>query len=198
LGDRAVFDALRLDPYYRWLAGRFPEARDRLNQLVRSVLDHALAVVHADFSPKNILIHSEGLLLVDYETGHFGDPAFDLGFFLSHLVLKSLKQAPRHDGCLKLTESFWLAYWEELGAMPEAERGELESRAIWNVAGCAWARIDGKSPVDYLDDASRREWVRQLARDWLLFPGARWSDFLADLRQRFEDFTTEDAGSEVR
>ena len=51
-----------------------------------------------------------GLMMVDFETGHFGDPAFDLGFFLSHLMLKAVQAAPGHEPYLDLTTQFWAAY----------------------------------------------------------------------------------------
>jgi len=41
---------------------------------------HRICLVLADFSPKNILITDQGIHLVDFETAHYGDPAFDLGF----------------------------------------------------------------------------------------------------------------------
>jgi len=51
-----------------------------------------------DYSPKNILAHSAGFTLVDYETAHLGDPTMDLGFFLSHLILKGAQAAYRKRG----------------------------------------------------------------------------------------------------
>ena len=49
--------------------------------------------------------------------------------------------------------------------------GVDEKRMLWNLAGCMLARIDGKSPVEYLA-ASQQALVRQLARDWILQPPA--------------------------
>ena len=91
--DREIFRQLRLDPYYAATARAFPEAKDDFAALIASVENHRRSLVHADFSPKNLLVSAEGIMLVDYETGHFGDPAFDLGFFLSHLVLKAFYHA---------------------------------------------------------------------------------------------------------
>ncbi len=76
-------------------------------------------LVLADFSPKNILVHARGLTLVDFETAHAGDPAFDLGFFLSHLLLKAVRAAPDHEPYLALTQSFRDAY---LGRYDAARR----------------------------------------------------------------------------
>jgi len=132
LGDRTIFDELRLDPYYRTLARSFPGDAPHLERLIESVLAHRRSLVHADFSPKNLLVYSGGLLLVDFETGHYGDPAFDLGFFLSHLVLKAVYHAPDHEKYLALTEIFWSAYqaglrlgptrWHEQGRLSRGSR----------------------------------------------------------------------------
>ncbi len=195
LDDRRVFDELRLDPYYRTIARRFPQWATHLAQLVDSVWGRRLCLVHADFSPKNLLVYAggRGLMMVDFETGHYGDPAFDLGFFLSHLMLKAFYHAPRHEPLLQLTERFWAAYRETLvghvSNVPTAGRHvgnvphDLERHAILNFAGCAWARLDGKSPVEYLTDPSRRDQVRSLCHDLLAQPPAVWDDVLAQCRE---------------
>jgi 5-methylthioribose kinase len=135
--------------------------------------------VHADFSPKNLLVHGDGLLMVDFESGHYGDPAFDLGFFLSHLVLKACLKAPAHAAYLELTEVFRQAYCGQMSAtIPAAALSELWSRGVRNFALCAWARLDGKSPVEYLSDERRREAMRGLCRA-LLERGVRtWPEAL--------------------
>jgi 5-methylthioribose kinase len=123
-------------------------------------------------------------MLVDFETGHFGDPAFDLGFFLSHLVLKAFYHAPRHEPLLTLTTSFWRAYEGVMAPLAgRAEYGSLVRRAVEHFAGCALARLDGKSGVDYLDDASRRAAVRRLCRQLLAAPPANWDEVLTVVRQ---------------
>lgn len=186
LDDRSIFDELRLDPYYRALARACPDAAAALDRLVSSVWQHRRSLVHADFSPKNLLVYDGGLLLVDFETGHYGDPAFDLGFFLSHLVLKAAFHAPRHEACLQLTERFWQAYRRQLmGVIGDAEWAALEGRAVQNLAGCAWARLDGTSKIDYLSDPRRRDTVRALCRRILDHPPAHWDEVLALCRLRF-------------
>ena len=187
LDDRKIFDELRLDPYYRTLARTFPDDAPALNGLIDSVLENRRSLVHADFSPKNLLVYEGGLLLVDFETGHYGDPAFDLGFFLSHLMLKAVYHAPGHEPYLKLTEVFWKAYRTELELPIGAEAcRDLECRAVLNFAGCAWARLDGTSKIDYLVDAMRRENARHFCRALLHDPLADWPAVLAAFRERFE------------
>ena len=154
LADTLVFDQLRIDPFYRTVAQVYPDLEPRLRALIASMAaDPETTFVHADFSPKNILVHAGGLTLVDFETAHAGDPAFDLGFFLSHLLLKAFRAAPAGASpYLDLIRTFRNAYRQRTGADPGGDRAR---RAHLHVAACALARVDGKSPVDYLDDRAR-------------------------------------------
>jgi 5-methylthioribose kinase len=179
IGDRTLFDQLRVDPYYRTLAVERNETKPAVERLIASLAAHPRCLVHADFSPKNMLLFSGGALLVDFETGHYGDPAFDLGFFLSHLMLKAYLKAPRHAPYVALTEAFQTAYDTVLRAtVPEGERADLWQRGVQNFAGCAWARLDGKSPVEYLCDEPRRETVRGLCREIFNTRPANWPEVL--------------------
>jgi len=106
--------------------------------------------------------------LIDYEVGHYGDPAFDLGFFASHLVLKAFYRAPNQGPYLDLLAKFWRQYRADLAPRTgNAELLELEQRAVWNTAGCLLARLHGKSPIDYLQAADRRAAVERLAESFL-------------------------------
>ncbi|MEX2188563.1 MAG: phosphotransferase [Pirellulales bacterium] len=173
LGDTSLFDALRIDPYYRRIASVHSDLRPHVDRLVDSLSTNARALVHADFSPKNLLVSQSGgemqLMMVDFETGHFGDPAFDLGFFLSHLTLKAIHHAPRHEPLLALADRFWTSYAETMREDTTLdgqsdERQSLADRAMQHLAGCVIARIDGKSPVEYLVEPARRETARSFGR----------------------------------
>lgn len=188
LGDRTLFDQLRVDPYYRTLAAVRGDAQPAIEDLIDSLEAHPLTLVHADFSPKNLLVSAEGLLMVDFETGHFGDPAFDLGFFLSHLVLKSCLKIPDHGRYLALTTAFAEAYDQTI--LPTIGPGALAAlwaRGIQNLAGCAWARLDGKSPVDYLGDSRRRELVREACREIFQARPATWPQVVSLITARLSE-----------
>jgi 5-methylthioribose kinase len=146
--DTSVFDQLRIDPFYRRVAQVHPDLECDLADLIASMAAVSeKTFVHADFSPKNILVHRRGLMLVDFETAHAGDPAFDLGFFLSHLLLKAFRAQAGAPAYFDLTRSFWVAYRAQAGS----DQARV-ARAVRHAAGCALARIDGKSPVDYRGD----------------------------------------------
>ncbi|GIX03768.1 MAG: aminoglycoside phosphotransferase [Planctomycetaceae bacterium] len=167
-GDWSLFDELRIDPFYRHLARNHPAQAPLLNYLIDQMSRHRHCLVLADFSPKNILCYVGGPTLVDFETAHWGDPAFDLGFFLSHLLLKaSLNRAPQQAVALVL-ETFMTTYLQTLESFADntACRGML-SRVPGHLAACMWARIDGKSPVDYLDSDNLRVRLRLRAQAWL-------------------------------
>lgn len=173
VGDRQYFDALRLDPYYRQVARVHPDLSSAIDGLIQSLAEHPRCLVHGDFSPKNLLVDGDRLTLIDFEVGHYGDPAFDLGFFLSHLVLKAAAAPVRMPGTpsaayRELTRQFWRGYEERLRpAIGQAEYDALRARARQNLAGCLLARIDGKSRIDYLNDPDTRATIRHAAREWL-------------------------------
>ncbi len=178
LGDRTFFDDLRIEPFYRHVISTHSALQPRLEQLIDSIEDHCLALVHGDFSPKNLLVFGSQLMLVDFEVGHYGDPAFDVGFFLSHLVLKSLRaefERPNEGRpLLDLTVQFWDAYRTRMmRRLDTVQYSQLVRRAIQHFAGCTIARVDGKSPVDYLQTETQ-EVVRRLATELLTSDVATW------------------------
>jgi 5-methylthioribose kinase len=133
-------------------------------------------LVLGDFSPKNILVHSRGLTLLDFECAHAGDAAFDLGFFLSHLVLKTIQKTLSDPGSgaqyAAVCNDFLSAYLDRR-SLAAAAQADLVRRTCAHTAACCWARVDGKSPVEYLDTHGRsvarsfgRETLRAAPRNW--------------------------------
>jgi 5-methylthioribose kinase len=151
--ERSFFESLRLEPYYAYAAGQAPAAAGFLDALIRDTLACRITLVHGDYSPKNILIYKNRLVLLDHEVIHFGDPAFDLGFSLTHFLSKAhhLPELWREftEGALE----YWRVYAETLGALPWA--ADLEQRAVRHTLGCLLARVAGRSPLEYLDVAER-------------------------------------------
>jgi 5-methylthioribose kinase len=168
--DRQVFVELRVDPFYRHVARVHPRVAGAIDALVDEMWRTRVCLVHADYSPKNVLLvdseqHGASITLVDFETAHYGDPAFDLGFFLSHLMLKAVRAGSGADAYLRLAQTFWERYsTANADLVNEAgfERADLERRVVAHLAGCSLARVDGTSPVDYLPQSSQRELVRSV------------------------------------
>ncbi len=182
--DRSVFEELRVAPFYRHLADKFDDVRPEIDAMIANMSAHSHCLVLGDFSPKNILIIDQEIVLVDFETGHRGDPVFDLGFFLSHLLLKTVLHADRFDHYTDLTRGFWAAYLAGIASLDTAawHPDTLQRRTIPHLACCMWARIDATSPVDYLPHEPQRALVRNFSRRLLQNPPATWDNLLAELQ----------------
>ncbi len=172
LADTTVFDELRIEPFYRTIVRVHPDLAQPIDDLIDAMAHPPdKTFVHADFSPKNILVHRRGLTIVDFETAHAGDPAFDIGFFLSHISLKGFRAADAEGKAFALVAPFWDGYHSEAGP----GHPDLSSRVTRHAAACMLARVDGTSPVDYLTDDERAR-VRLVAREILLRPSLELED----------------------
>jgi 5-methylthioribose kinase len=163
--DRTVFVQLRVDPFYRRVQERRPEVAAAVQPIIDEMLTRQEALCHGDYTPKNMLTHDQGFMLVDYETAHFGDPTMDLGLFLTHLLLKAVRRPELAADYFALIMACWRSYCRQVRFRPVAE---LERRSVAHWGACLLARIDGTSPVEYLPDDRRREVVRRLGRAILL------------------------------
>jgi 5-methylthioribose kinase len=173
--DRTVFVQLRVDPFYRRIQERRPEVTVLVAPLIDRLMSARDALCHGDYSPKNILTHEHGFTLVDYETAHLGDPTMDLGFCLSHLLLKAVKRCHDRQRHFELMRRFWQGYAAETSFLPLVE---LQARGIEHCAVCLLARIDGTSPVEYLPEEPKREAVRRLGRRMLEERPRQWGEVL--------------------
>jgi 5-methylthioribose kinase len=154
--DRSFFESLRLEPYYAYSAQQTPAAAGFLDSLIRETRACATTLVHGDYSPKNVLIHEGRLVLLDHEVIHFGDPAFDLGFALTHLLSKAHHIPGLRRDFVAAAGNFWDIYFDALGGPEWA--AELEPRAVRHTLACLLARVAGRSPLEYLRPDER---VRQ-------------------------------------
>ncbi|MEP6715299.1 MAG: phosphotransferase [Terriglobia bacterium] len=156
--DQTVFEELRVDPYYRFTSGRHPEVAHYFLDLIERSATRRVSLVHGDFSPKNLLIDGGEVWAIDWEVVHFGDPAFDVAFLWTHLLLKSI-YLPRHAATFAaLAEAFTRAL--RAGLPPAA--GWVCDAALEHLPALLLARVDGKSPAEYLD-ADMRNSARALA-----------------------------------
>jgi aminoglycoside phosphotransferase (APT) family kinase protein len=164
--DRSFFESLRLEPYYRYAAQQVPEAADFLEELIADTYATRQALVHGDFSPKNVLVHRGRLVLLDHEVIHFGDPAFDLGFSLTHFLSKAHHLLDNRDQFASATLDYWNTYIQNVSDVPWVI--SLERRAVRHTMGCLLARVAGRSPLEYLDTDERayqRSAVLRLTRN---------------------------------
>jgi aminoglycoside phosphotransferase (APT) family kinase protein len=178
-GDQTVFDQLRLDPYYRTTAARHPDLAPHFDQLMRESSARRVSVVHGDWSPKNFLVTAGTIMAIDFEVVHFGDPAFDTAFLLNHLLLKSFYRPEWSREVAALALRFWQVYQAGI----PAESDWIEAATLAHLGCLLLARVDGKSPAEYITAPSLREEIRGFARNLILAPPARVSDVF-ELAQR--------------
>ena len=165
--------AIRLEPYLVATARQHPDLSTILLKLVETTAATHLALVHGDVSPKNIVIGPHGPVFLDAECAWYGDPAFDLAFCLNHLLLKCLWRPPFAARYLQSFQALYSSYLEHTTWEPIAE---IETRTATLLPGLLLARIDGKSPVEYIDIESDKNRVRRSAKMLLLNPPARLSE----------------------
>jgi aminoglycoside phosphotransferase (APT) family kinase protein len=178
----AIFHAIRLEPYLVATARAHPDLRNELLQLAERTGATKRCLVHGDVSPKNILVTPRGPVFLDAECAWYGDPAFDLAFCLNHLLLKCVWVPRSRDGFLQCFDSLAGSY---LSQVRWEDAQGLESRAATLLPGLLLGRIDGKSPVEYLDEAQRAR-VRTLARQMLFHPAST----LQNLRDAWQESST--------
>jgi aminoglycoside phosphotransferase (APT) family kinase protein len=155
------FIQLRIDPYLTTVGERHPDLQATIEAESQRLASTRECLVHGDFSPKNIMIGGERMVLLDCEVGWYGDGAFDVAFLLTHLLLKALYHAPRQIGLDEMCWVFWRRYGEEADGV--LDMTSLEGRVARLLPMLMLARVDGKSPVEYLqaEDAERvRRFVR--------------------------------------
>jgi aminoglycoside phosphotransferase (APT) family kinase protein len=146
------FYALRLEPYLVETSRVHHELADVLLGLVRRTAQTRRVLVHGDVSPKNILIGPQGPVLIDAECAWFGDPAFDVAFCLNHFFLKAAHMPQHLNALMRCVSTMTLAYLEHVDWEPHSQ---LEARVASLLPGLTLARIDGKSPIEYLDGPTR-------------------------------------------
>jgi len=162
------FRQLRIDPYLVTTGDRHPRLRALFHEEAERLANTNLCLVHGDYSPKNILIGPERMVVLDCEVAWFGDPAFDVAFLLNHLFLKALHVQKSASACLGLADLAWSTYISGLGA--EQQDG-LEARVCRLLPMLMLARVDGKSPVEYLTDGAKQDLTRTFVAEILSSDG---------------------------
>jgi aminoglycoside phosphotransferase (APT) family kinase protein len=174
-----LFHALRIEPYLLHTSTRHPGLASHLAELAHVTGQGAQTLIHGDISPKNILIRDGAPVFLDAECASMGDPAFDVAFCVNHLILKGFHRPPARDALWGAALVFWHAYaacvtWEDTDA--------LQSRVAALLPALMLARIDGKSPVEYLSAATQDD-VRAASIPLIADPPARIADLIGRLTE---------------
>jgi aminoglycoside phosphotransferase (APT) family kinase protein len=179
-GNDETFEAIRIEPYLRATGRAHPELAGRFDALAQTTLTIKRALVHGDISPKNILQGPDGPVFLDAECACFGDPAFDLAFCLNHLLLKGAREGADRRRYNVAFSALAGAYFDGIDWENAAE---IEARAAVLLPALFLARVDGKSPVEYLIRESERAAVRRCAIPMISDPPPRLKD-VADAWER--------------
>ena len=158
--DKRALIELRIDPFYATIAKRYPELSGRIGDLAGALLGASCCLVHGDLSPKNVMTDGTRTWVIDWEVATLGDPVFDLAFMICHLRCKAEARpgdARRYEAC---ATAFLEAYEKAAG---EIAGGIDEGALVAHTACLLLARVDGKSPVGYLQ-AGPVERIRRLGR----------------------------------
>ena len=162
-----IFHAIRLEPYLLATALVHSDLAPRLHAIFDITRTTKRALVHGDFSPKNLLVGPRGPVILDAECAWYGDPAFDVAFVLNHLLLKGARRPEWRSRYAAAFNALVSAYFERARWGPSAA---VAARTAALLPALMLARIDGKSPVEYLTDARTKDEVRAFARALIATP----------------------------
>jgi len=162
----ANFHQLRVEPYLLTTGARHPALGAFFDAEAQRIEATRESLVHGDFSPKNILIHGERMVVLDCEVAWYGDPVFDVAFLLNHLLLKSLHHPSSVLAARSTVNAFWDAYVQK---QSDAHARQIEERLTPLLLMLLLARVDGKSPVEYLRPAEQN-FIRNFVYEHLPSP----------------------------
>ena len=152
--DFESFVEQRLDPFHATVERNLPEVAERVAAFRTELTDTRVCFVDGDFAMKNIHVDPTGAAgpwAFDFEVAHYGNPLFDLGFFLSFVTLSAIRWPELAPELERLRAGFLDAYRAEA---PYAD----DDRSVAGHTACLiLARTDGTSPAQFLDDTSRSQ-----------------------------------------
>ena len=188
--DQGFFD-LRLEPYLVTTGKKHEALRPIFEKEVKRITHTKHCLVHGDYSPKNILVNESGIKILDCEVAWFGDPSFDLAFLLNHLLLKSIYHAPIFSPLDEMYSKAVESYFFALAREKEAA-DELNAQTARLLLMLLLARVDGKSPAEYLaDNPVKQDFIRNFVTQQLVREGNRLnlktvsSNWFTELRKEF-------------
>ena len=173
------FHALRLSPYFFAMIDKYPHIRAALLQITEDLSSNQIALIHGDVSPKNIIFRGDTPIFLDAECATMGDPIFDVGFCLNHLVLKALHMPEKGQDLLKSCRVFWHTY---SGHIDWDSVDHFEKRLCRLLPALLLARVDSKSPVEYLLE-DRKEKIRETSIPLIQHPVETLSSYLAHIAE---------------
>ena len=158
------FIELRIQPFFVRIAEKNPSLASSVMDVVERMQAGRIALVHGDYSPKNLLVDQEDVVILDCEVAHWGDPRFDVAFCIAHLTLKSFRRGAPKAPLASAADAF-LREYRRSGPAP------LDYDFVRQLGCLLLARIEGDSPVDYLQELDIGE-VRKFATELIVRPSS--------------------------
>ena len=158
--DSRFFRDLRISPYIENVAEKHPQIADLAKEVVTQLLTERICLTHGDYSPKNILVDARNIFILDYEVSYYGHPGFDVAFFTNHFLLKAIKNRSWSESYLNMLLYMTDRYF---GAVDMMDAAMLEAQTIRVLGLLLLARVDGKSPAEYITKEEDKRAVRSLA-----------------------------------
>lgn len=149
--EDSLFEQLRIDPFYRFVATKNPQIEVPIRKLINELEGDKTTVVHGDFSPKNIMVATnDDIYILDFEVTHAGNPVFDLAFLTAHLLCKFFRTDDRLHA--KLLANTAISFMKEYQTLRRISPSVTRHAAL-----IALARVEGKSPVNYLSTDAQQK-----------------------------------------
>ena len=149
--EDSLFEQLRIDPFYRFVAAKNSQIEVSIRKLINELEGDKTTVVHGDFSPKNIMVATnDDVYILDFEVTHVGNPVFDLAFLIAHLLCKFFRTDDRLHA--KLLANTAISFVEEYQGVRRISPSLTKHAAL-----IALARVEGKSPVNYLSASAQHK-----------------------------------------
>lgn len=159
--DKDIFYQLRISPYIEFVVEKYPQLADYAAPVIRELMDSKITLIHGDFSPKNIMVDGRQIYVLDFEVAHYGHPSFDLAFFSNHFILKAIKNKAWAESYLNMLRHMIRRY---LSGVRYMAAQELEQSYIRLLSLLMLARVDGKSPAEYITEDKDRQLIRTLVQ----------------------------------
>lgn len=178
--DKTIFYELRIEPYFETVIKKHPQLSIPIKNCITIAMEQEIALIHGDFSPKNILVNNHDVFILDFEVAHYGAPAFDLAFFANHFLLKAIKNKDIHESYLNMLEFMMNIYFSGCTII---EPVQLEKDTVSMLASLFIARVDGKSPAEYINDETDKQLIRDLSYDILINGKSTFKEVINMLKQ---------------
>lgn len=158
--SKDIFYNLRVSPYIEFVVQKYPQLDSYAKTIIDFLMNTKCTLVHGDFSPKNIMTDGREICILDYEVAHYGHPAFDLAFFSTHFILKAVKHRRWAAAYLNMLETMMNLYFDKINCMDKTILKECYVKLLGLIV---LARVDGKSPAEYITEELDKDILRGIA-----------------------------------